>query len=251
MPSNCHWWACCFPVRCTGTRNSLTQLFHAFFLPQTREHVQQWRKETVGPSIRETAQIEKHTSTHKNRKEKILRNELEVASLVRDNLYDELKSFGTGSPKGLWQGHDGSPKADDDVEEMEPPPSSGAFSRLFAFREGFYWILIAVEALAPAAHGMEIREAEDDRSMAGKSTQTTRGSTRREANDAPPSPSDAPEHHEVVTPSGDAPAEGEAPEVDIQVEMLSLLRRLASPTVLAGNPAQENAPPPADRSQDL
>ncbi|KAI0531451.1 hypothetical protein KFK09_001006 [Dendrobium nobile] len=41
----------------------------------------------------------------------------------------------------------------DEVEEMEPPPAAVPFSRLFACADGLDWFLMAVGALAAAAHG--------------------------------------------------------------------------------------------------
>ncbi|XP_020583344.1 ABC transporter B family member 6-like [Phalaenopsis equestris] len=44
----------------------------------------------------------------------------------------------------------------DEVEEMEPPPAAVPFSRLFACADGLDWFLMAVGALAAAAHGMAL-----------------------------------------------------------------------------------------------
>ncbi|KAG0501236.1 hypothetical protein HPP92_001308 [Vanilla planifolia] len=44
----------------------------------------------------------------------------------------------------------------DDVEEMEPPPAAVPFSRLFACADGLDWFLMALGALAAAAHGMAL-----------------------------------------------------------------------------------------------
>ncbi|CAL9113549.1 unnamed protein product [Musa textilis] len=44
----------------------------------------------------------------------------------------------------------------DDVEEIEPPPATVPFSRLFACADGVDWALMAVGAVAAAAHGMAL-----------------------------------------------------------------------------------------------
>lgn len=44
----------------------------------------------------------------------------------------------------------------DELEEMEPPPAAVPFSRLFACADGLDWLLMAVGALAAAAHGMAL-----------------------------------------------------------------------------------------------
>ncbi|KAL4189056.1 hypothetical protein AMTRI_Chr08g205090 [Amborella trichopoda] len=41
----------------------------------------------------------------------------------------------------------------EEAEEMEPPPAAVPFSRLFAFADGFDWLLMVVGSLAAAAHG--------------------------------------------------------------------------------------------------
>ncbi|KAJ6833435.1 ABC transporter B family member 20-like [Iris pallida] len=44
----------------------------------------------------------------------------------------------------------------DEAEEAEPPPAAVPFSRLFACADGLDWALMAVGALAAAAHGMAL-----------------------------------------------------------------------------------------------
>lgn len=44
----------------------------------------------------------------------------------------------------------------DEVEEIEPPPATVPFSRLFACADGVDWALMAVGAVAAAAHGMAL-----------------------------------------------------------------------------------------------
>ncbi|RRT79837.1 hypothetical protein B296_00022580, partial [Ensete ventricosum] len=46
--------------------------------------------------------------------------------------------------------------AGDEPEEMEPPPATVPFSRLFACADGVDWALMAVGAVAAAAHGMAL-----------------------------------------------------------------------------------------------
>ncbi|WOL00692.1 hypothetical protein Cni_G09405 [Canna indica] len=44
----------------------------------------------------------------------------------------------------------------EEVEEIEPPPAAVPFSRLFACADGVDWVLMAVGAVAAAAHGMAL-----------------------------------------------------------------------------------------------
>ena len=41
----------------------------------------------------------------------------------------------------------------DEIEEVEPPPATVPFSRLFAYADRWDWVLMAIGSLAAAAHG--------------------------------------------------------------------------------------------------
>jgi len=43
--------------------------------------------------------------------------------------------------------------AEDEEDEIEPPPAAVPFSRLFACADHFDWLLMAVGSVAAAAHG--------------------------------------------------------------------------------------------------